>query len=61
MRGVARHRVEMDREEVRERNRHGFLFVSLTWIEQCSSLPGLRGNPSLASPPSTRKVTLNKK
>ena len=44
---------EMGREEVRERMRHRFLFVSLTWIEQWLYLPGLRVHPSLASPPST--------
>ena len=34
------------------RKRYRFLVVSLTWIEQWYTLPGLRENPFLASPPS---------
>ena len=48
----------MYRDEVRERKRSSFLFVSLTWIEQWPSLPGLRENPSLALPPSTGSTSV---
>ena len=57
-RGLATHRGEMDREEVRERKSHRILFVSLTWIEQWKYLPGLRENPSLAYPPSTGSTSV---
>ena len=48
----------MYRDDVRERKISRFLFVSLTWIEQCSYLPGSRENPSLASPPSTGSTSV---